>query len=230
MTESDMGPTDGGAWRPARMFEIRDLETLKVIADSLRTRIFEQLIEEPRTVKEVASRLGLAPSRLYYHVSLLEEYGFIRIVEQRLVGNLVEKVYRAVASELEIAPELLSFEAPARMERINMLAMSTLDVTRDDLARSLEARAVALDAGAPQRPRSIVVTRETHRIPESKADEFRAKLKVLSDEFDSYTVSEAGDDEETHTYAFTVAFYPHFDYPGDVDEEGDVPERSEGER
>ena len=129
-----------------------------------------------------------------------------------MVGDLVEKVYQAVASELDIAPDLLSFESPARMERVALVALSTLDVTRDDLARSLEARAVALDAGAPHRPRSIVVTRETHRIPETKADEFREKLKALIEEFDSYAVSEAGDDEETHPYAFTVAFYPHFDY------------------
>jgi DNA-binding transcriptional ArsR family regulator len=216
MNESHMGDEIS---RPLRTFEIRDLETLKVIADSLRTRIFEQLIEVPRTVKEVAARLGLAPSRLYYHMGLLEEHGLIGVVEQRLVGNLVEKVYQAVASELDIAPELLSFEVPARMERINMLVLSTLDVTREDLARSLEARSVALDAGAQKRPRSIIVNRETHRIPESKADEFQAKVKALLDEFDSCAVPEAYDTEETHTYALTVAFYPRFDYPGEVDDE-----------
>jgi DNA-binding transcriptional ArsR family regulator len=191
---------------------IDDLETLKTIADSLRARIFEQLVPEPRTVKEVAARLGLAPSRLYYHVGLLEERDLIRVVDERRVGNLVEKVYRAAAAELEIAQDLLSFDTREGKENINALLASVLDVTREDLLRSLEARTAALGEGATRRLRCTIVTRKTGRLPEIQALELQRKVRALLEEFEASAVGEGWDEGEAHPYALTVALYPHFDF------------------
>ena len=49
------------------VFVINDLETLKVVADPVRNQIMEVLEKKPQNVKEVAEKLGLAPSKLYYH-------------------------------------------------------------------------------------------------------------------------------------------------------------------
>jgi DNA-binding transcriptional ArsR family regulator len=93
-------------------FLIQDLETLRAIADPLRNQTLDILIEQPQTVGEAAVKLGLSPSKLYYHFSLLEKHGLIQVCETRQVGNLLEKVYRAVSSNLKIADNLLNFRTP----------------------------------------------------------------------------------------------------------------------
>ncbi len=207
----------GGAAHPELplIYEIVDLDTLRTIADPLRVRIFEQLVPKPRSIKEVAAQLGLSPGRLYYHVGQLEERGLIRVVDQHLVGNLVEKAYRAVASELEVAPDLLSFDTPTGKENINTFLVAALDATREDLVRSLEARTYALEMGAAERERSTIVTRRVGRLPEGRAAELQKRVKALLADFDASSVEESWDADEAHTYAFTVALYPHFDYPAD---------------
>ena len=195
----------------ASQHRIADLEVLRTIADPLRLRLFEELVNGPQTVKAVASRLGLAPSRLYYHVNLLEEAGLIRVVRERLVGNLVEKLYQSVARRLEIAPDLLSFRERGGRENIASLAVSSLDATREDLLRSLDARRDALSRGAPEHPRSIVVTRRTARIPDSVAEVLEARVVQLLQDFEAARV-ESADDQGGHEYALAIAFYPQFDY------------------
>jgi DNA-binding transcriptional ArsR family regulator len=71
-------------------FVIKDYDTLKAIADPLRAQIVELLINDPLTVSQVAQRLGLAPSKLYYHFGLLEKIGLIAVVETRMVANIME--------------------------------------------------------------------------------------------------------------------------------------------
>ena len=58
-----------------KRFHIADLETLRAIADPLRVQIME-LLEggQALTVKQVAEKLGLAPSKLYYHFGALENW------------------------------------------------------------------------------------------------------------------------------------------------------------
>jgi DNA-binding transcriptional ArsR family regulator len=200
--------------KPQEVFEIEDLETLKTIADPLRTQILERLVDEPKTVKEVAADLGLTPSRLYYHVNLLEGHGLIRVVDQRLVGNLVEKVYRATAYKFKGVESLLSFDTREGKDMINTMFGNVLDATREDLLRSLEARTYALEMGAAEHPRAVTVNRQVYRLPESRAEELLERLIALMDDFADAAVDEAsdGEDEPTHAYAFMAAFYPRFDY------------------
>lgn len=186
---------------------IRELETLKVISDPLRWQMIELLTVKPQTVKQLAEKLGLAPSKLYYHINLIENYGLIQVVETRLVSGILEKHYQTIAPEFEIDPELLNFGTRAGRESINAILLSTLDATRDDLLRSLQARAFALDSGATPHPRTANVTRQISRIPEDKAAEFSKRLFTLMQEF------EAADDEQgDQTYAMMVALYPTYYY------------------
>ena len=46
-------------------FHIADLETLRAISDPLRVQVLELLESQALTVKQVAEKLGLAPSKLY---------------------------------------------------------------------------------------------------------------------------------------------------------------------
>src|SRR5918912_4209068 len=92
---------------PDRVVTITDLDRLRVIADPLRLRILETLIE-PRTVKQVAAALGLAPTKLYYHINLLERHGLIVVVDTRLVSGILEKRYQAAARCFRVDHALLA--------------------------------------------------------------------------------------------------------------------------
>src|SRR5688572_17993581 len=121
-------------------FIINDFETLKVVADPLRAQIFELLVPEPLTVAQVAEKLGLGASKLYYHFGLMEKAGLIEVVATRQVRNMVEKDYRATASTIDVNPSLLNLNTSEGQENIQAMLAATLDTTRDDILRSVQAR------------------------------------------------------------------------------------------
>lgn len=94
---------------------ISDLETLKVISDPLRVQILEHigLASDSGilvTVKQLSDNLGVPPTKLYYHVNLLEKHDLIRVVETRVVSGIIEKHYqiraRRIRAELDISKNL----------------------------------------------------------------------------------------------------------------------------
>jgi DNA-binding transcriptional ArsR family regulator len=202
-----------------KIFVIKDLETLRVIADPLRPQILELLVHDAQTVKQVAEKLGLAPGKLYYHFSLLEKHGLIEVAETRQVANMIEKLYRATASEIDLEPSLLSFSTDQGKESIHTLLTSALDSTREDLQRSLQARAYNLERGAKPRPRKAFVKRGLSRIPDELADEFSERLLALIDEFESLDDPPRAEGEALQSYALTVAFYPSYFYQDELEAE-----------
>lgn len=192
-----------------KIFMIEDLETMRALADPLRVQVIELLVDRPHNARELAEKLGLAASRLYYHLNQLEKLGLIVVEETRQVGNLLEKTYRATAGQVEVSRSLLNFQTEAGKESISTMMVSTLDTTRDDLLRSLNARSAALARGAAEQPRHVIVTRATASLTEAQVEDFTNRLKALMAEF--HTVDENPDG--THPYALTLAFYPSFYYP-----------------
>ena len=195
---------------PRKTFIVRDYDTLKVMADPLRTQIVELMLHEPLNVKQVAERLGLAPSKLYYHFGLLERIGVIAVADTRQVANIVEKTYRATAEDVEVDPALFNFNTDAGKENLNTALVATLDTTRDDVLRSLQARYTALEDGTAPRPRHLMLSRVLSRIPDERADEFKQRLAALVHEFEN-----SDDNAAETTYAVMVAFYPSFYYRTD---------------
>lgn len=196
---------------------IRDREILKILADPLRNQILEAIMDEQLTVKQVADRLGLAPSKLYYHINLLEQHGLIEVVETRMVANMVEKHFKAKFDEIEVDPALLSTSTDEGKEVVNTLIMSTIDTTRDDLLRSLQARYFQLEQGAPADPRQVILNRLTGNIPDDRVDEFIERIHQLLKDF-SEAVS-GPTRSGTKPYAMTVAFYPSFYFNVDGNQE-----------
>lgn len=73
---------------------VDDPIAVDAINDPLRWRIYRQLIT-PKTVKDLGDILRVRPSRLYYHLKLLERHGWIRVIEERRTeGNSPERVYQ----------------------------------------------------------------------------------------------------------------------------------------
>jgi DNA-binding transcriptional ArsR family regulator len=87
---------------------ISDLDVLRLISDPVRIQLLELMRGSPRTVKELASELGVPSTRLYYHMNLLEEHGLIRIKSTRMVSGIVEKRYEVSAARLSVDRSLLT--------------------------------------------------------------------------------------------------------------------------
>ena len=83
---------------------------LKALGHPLRLRVLEVLGESEAelTNRELAQRLGVDPGHLHFHVRMLLNAGLIELVEG---GRRREKPYRAVASHIRVAPELLTATA-----------------------------------------------------------------------------------------------------------------------
>ncbi len=190
-----------------KRFHIADLETLRAIADPLRMQVLELLEGQPLTVKQVAEKLGLAPSKLYYHFGALEKLGMIEVAETRMVANMLEKTYRSAAHLLDVDPSLFQFSKDGDNESINILLSSTIDATREDLLRSLQARQFQLEQGADEKPRRIIINRVVSNISEKRIGEFQERLVKLIQEFEAEDAKSKSADQP---YALTVAFYPSF--------------------
>ena len=81
-------------------------QLLKALADPLRLRLGLLLLDEAHTVKELATALNVPPTRLYYHVRILEEHGLIEVVERRMVSGIEERRYQAVIDKWNIGDDL----------------------------------------------------------------------------------------------------------------------------
>ena len=190
-----------------KRFHVSDLETLRAIADPLRVQILELMEGQSLTVKQVAEKLGLAPSKLYYHFGALEKLGLIEVAETRMVANMLEKKFRSNADLLDVDPALFKFSKEGDNEPINILLASTIDATRDDLLRSLQARQFQLEQGADEQPRRLIINRVVSRVPEQRIEEFQERLMKLLQEFEAEDQTSKPSDQ---SYALSLAFYPSF--------------------
>jgi DNA-binding transcriptional ArsR family regulator len=197
-------------FKPAPVLMVHDLETLKILADPLRNQILEILAPEKLTINQMAEKLGLTPSKLYYHINLLEKYGLIQEVDALVKANIIEKVYWISAYECKMDHDLCNFTTPEGQESVMTVMVRPIDSTREDMLRSLEARATALDQGAEEHPRQVVIYRELRTMSDQTADRFAERIKAVLEDFENFEGDEVG--EDVHMRALTVAYYPSFYY------------------
>lgn len=93
-------------------YKLETIEQMRGIADPLRIRIYEALIQQPMTATQVGDAVSTAAPKAHYHVRELERLGLVRLVETRERGGILEKYYRAVARNIEAPPQLLQSAKP----------------------------------------------------------------------------------------------------------------------
>ena len=190
-------------------FVIEDLETLKVVADPLRKRILE-LLDKPGTVKVVARQLGMSPSKLYYHVNLLEEHGLLRVTDTRIVSGIIEKHYQVAARTIGIKSGLLS--PSSGDEALNLMLDEMLDRTGDEIRAAARAGVIEFDADAPKQ-RKLFMSRSEVTLTEAQAQAFLERLKAL---VDSFADDEADEDTPgVQEYVLQVSMFPRLTAPRD---------------
>ena len=198
---------------PDNLHVIRDLEAAKAIHDPLRLQIIEVLLHHPLTVKQIAAKLGLAASKLYYHVNTLEKFDLIRVVDTTIHGNIIEKHFWVTAYNYTLDQEIYNFDVRENEGKDNLIsiAFNHLDTVREDFARSIEARAFNLEHGAEPHPRRVIQTRDVCIISDDKIEMFQSRLQDLIKYFEELDVP---GNEALQPWAFSVFLYPTFYFEG----------------
>ena len=193
------------------VFIINDFETLKVLSDPLRIQILEQLAHKPQTVNQVAEGLGLASSRLYYHFKMLESQSLIKVVESRLVNNMIERDYWLVAEEIRIDKDLLNFSSEEEQENIVKVIRSSWEATLEDIMRTLKTRPLQIADGQPDNPQEMVMLKlQSHFSPKSyKA--FIDQFNHLMEEF-NHPEEDLEGEKELQEYHLACFIYPSYSY------------------
>ena len=186
---------------------INDLETLKVISDPLRRQILELAQLEPMTTKQIAEALEAAPSKIYYHVRLLEKHGLIKVVETRMIANMVENLYQTAATSIKVNPNLLLSPAGESSPAFDQLIVDLFDEAKLQVRRSIQARLIRLDTSEAEHPglANAHFSYTQANLRAEKAPEFRKRLRELLEEFDALDEQEA---KEGEFYSLIVGFYP----------------------
>jgi DNA-binding transcriptional ArsR family regulator len=186
---------------------IRDLETLRLISDPLRLRLLELAREEPVTAKEMARRLGVSQTRLYYHLKLLEERGLLAVASTRLVSGIVEKRYRTTAYRLSVDKTLIGPTAQGS-DALDTYLSVVLDEVRSEINRSVDAGLIDLEQiGADEiAPRRLVLGRNWGRLTPAQVAEFSRRQYELWRFLEDAEAEADGPDAQLYEALF--AFYP----------------------
>jgi DNA-binding transcriptional ArsR family regulator len=76
-------------------FELETIEQIEAITDKVRYRMLLLVTEKAMTSAQLARALNITRQRAYYHLKVLEKNKIVHLVGTKLVGEMLEKYYRA---------------------------------------------------------------------------------------------------------------------------------------
>ena len=151
------------------IFYLERLEQAEALLRPGRIEILRQLAA-PASCTDVASRLGQAPQKVYYHVKRMESAGLVDQVAHRQVRGITEGIYQASGASYWLAPALVGAIGQRRAQDEMSLGflLSLSEQMQADLAR--------LAGQAGERP-SLGMSGEIRLQPERR-HEFLADLRA----------------------------------------------------
>jgi len=126
---------------PSDVLTIERAEQLKALGHPLRLRVLEMLGGQgdgPLTNRELAQRLGVDPGHLHFHVKMLLRAGLIERAEG---GKGREKPYRAVATTVRVAPQLLQSRLTGDVQAAMLEEVQSAFSSREQGFRSAQVTA-----------------------------------------------------------------------------------------
>lgn len=161
-----------------RTLVLTDPGQLKAIGHKVRTQILSLLETEPMSAKRLSERFDMTHGKVGYHLKILEREGLVKVVEERRVRAMTEKIYAPTYDILRVA-------VPGQeMDRLQFLFGQA----------SREA------APADRQPFADHTRLYSVRMPRERAAEFARRLAELADEF-------ADHDGEGDLYGLAAAVY-----------------------
>ena len=172
---------------------LRSLQQVKALAHPLRFRMFERLIDEPRTGKQLAELLGTKPTQLYHHLRVLQRSGLIKQAGTRKKRGTTEKYFQAVSDRITINDKLFKGRANAG----SAIRAQVLQVAAAEIAEA-EHRA----AEASPKPQVLLKRLRIRTSPE--------RIEGLVEAINEWLAccEDASQPDGPNEYAVVVALYP----------------------
>lgn len=173
---------------PAPWREIKDVETLRIIADPIRVAILRTLMNDAEfrppvmSAKELAAAMNEPQTKLYRHLKQLEEAGLIQVAETRLVSGIVEQRYRTAQLSIGMSQDLVT-DPQTRDETLSVAIVAFNDF-RDELSGYVQAGRVRFDTSDKIRS-GVILQSAAGRISRERAAEFHERLSQILNEFNN---------------------------------------------
>ena len=174
---------------------IADPKAAEALLDPFRYRLF-RLLEQPKTVPELAEQLGSPANRLYYHVRRLAKHGLIEQVDARARGKHTERVYGIAAKRISVSDELE--HPPIVAARVSSVLREVFDEVADAIER----------ARATRNEEPGLFSWLIGRLTTERAREFEQRFQELLNEFAD---EEPGDDATPYGILAAVTPLPQRD-------------------
>jgi predicted transcriptional regulator len=105
--EEQDGATDEDTALPDH-YSLTRFDQVRALADEVRFHVLERLAEQPLTVTQLETALGISRGLILYHVRTLVQVGLVVRVASP-TPSARGKLYRAVARTFDVAPDLFHF-------------------------------------------------------------------------------------------------------------------------
>ena len=181
---------------PQGSVTITSLGQIEALANPVRSRILRHA-RSPITVAELAERFDVPKTRLYYHVNLLVEEGFLVQIDERKSGARIEKIYLRTGRDFKLAPDLTETLGDTR-KAAEAAAAVIFDPARAEVEDVLEL-VFADEKPAAQFGRTIA------RLSDQDIGRFRERLAQLMSDIRE---ADSSHDKPGRTYSYTSAFVP----------------------
>lgn len=180
---------------------IADVEQLKAVSDPLRIQLIYAMSRDARrawSAKELARELGTKQTKLYHHLALLEEAGFIRVAETRLVSGIQEKRYQVTAHNYRVDRSLLG--AAGGHAAMAQMLDAVFDTTRSEILAAVRNGLVD-PRSDDEEERGMVLSSSYARLSPASVKKLKRHIKRLAE------IDDLNDPDGTE-FGLLVAFYP----------------------
>jgi DNA-binding transcriptional ArsR family regulator len=187
--------------QPADEMVLTDVEQLKVIGEPLRLQLIEVMAEDPTrgwTAKELAEHLSTKQTKLYHHLGLLEEHGFIRVAKTRVVSGILEKRYQATAHGFRVERSLLA--GPGGETAVSGAIDAMFEKARSEILAGIHSGAIQPESDDPKRKQM--------RLSATNARLSPASVKRVMRLIDKLSEIDTNQDADGDEYGLLVGFYP----------------------
>ena len=178
--------------------EINTEAQIEALRSPVRMRILSTA-REPRSVRQIAEALGMPVTRLYYHINLLNEVGYLEVVHTRKSGARIEKLYRVTGKSIAVGEDLVK-NAPDHASAARALAAVVLEPALFEAEAAIEER---MGIGPDDR---IYLGRSLAVLSPEEVSAIAGKIEDLIREH--FAGRNESDHPDAETYALTFALLP----------------------
>lgn len=172
------------------VLRLQDEHEARAYLHPVRVRILRMLIRQPMTQTQVAAAMDVHPANLTHHFKKLRDAALVELVEERDLGRVVEKYYRARARRFEIDP--------ADSGPIEGVGARAVAVLQDDLA----AAAAQLSPDSTD----LLCLLANEPLSPGRFEQMCERLQAVVQEFRA--LAEAEPDPDARPYSLNVSLIP----------------------